>query len=303
MATGARVAARVAIAWLATWLLGWTLLELAADPPAVVAARAGSALPPDGGRAGRDQVVARVAAELDLDGGGLARTGRALVRAAILAPGPSWRDRRPAGAIARAHAGATLARASAATVLALAAGVLAPLALARRRRAAALVAVGGGLGLSVPLVWLCHLALAVAPTAALSSTMAVVLVAVAPAAVIALHVGAALARADHGPLAVAVRARGASRRRWHAVHALALVAPGLAPLAASTIAFALAASPVVERALALPGAGRTLVAAAAVGDAPVLLTLAAGAAAVVALVGGLGHALARRLDPRLEAGA
>ncbi len=78
------------------------------------------------------------------------------------------------------------------------------------------------------------------------------------------------------------------------MHALALIAPRVAPLAASTLGFTLAASAVVERALALPGAGRTLVAAAAAGDAPVVLTLAAAAAALVALVGGLAARVAAR---------
>jgi ABC-type dipeptide/oligopeptide/nickel transport system permease component len=154
--------------------------------------------------------------------------------------------------------------------------------------------------IAVPLVWLCHLALAIAPTHALSSTAAIAVTALAPAAAIALHLGAQLTRADTSPLAIAIAARGASRRRWHARHALALAAAGLAPLVASTVGFALAAAPVVERALALPGAGRTLVAAAASGDAPVVLTLAGAAAALVALVSGGAQLVARALDPRLE---
>ncbi|MEZ4402717.1 MAG: ABC transporter permease subunit [Kofleriaceae bacterium] len=304
MSAAARVAARVIAAWLLTWLCGWILVELAAEPPARLAARAAGRLPPDDAPvAARDEVIAAQARGFGLDGGPAARTARVVGRALALAPGPGWRDGRPAGVIARHLAGATLARVAAALAVAIAAGALAALALARRRRGGAALAVGAALAIAMPTVWLCQLLLTASPGAALSSTAAVAILAVAPAAVVALHVGTALAALDASPLAIAVAARGASRRRWHAVHGLALIAPGLAPLFGSTVGFTLAASPVVERALALPGAGRTLVAAAAVGDVPVVLTLAAGAAALVALVAGLADLVARRLDPRIAEAA
>jgi peptide/nickel transport system permease protein len=78
-----------------------------------------------------------------------------------------------------------------------------------------------------------------------------------------------------------------------------LAAPRLAPLSATTVGFALGAAPVVERALALPGAGRVLADAAASGDVPVVAALAALAAATVAATAALAHGLARRADPRL----
>lgn len=294
-----QLALRALAAWVVTCVVGWGLVELARDPPAVAAARAAAALPPDDVRdpGARARVVARYARELDLGGGAPARLARAAARALAIDPGVSWRDRRPVGAIVRGGAWATAGRALAAVALALVAGVALALGAGRRGRGA--LALGAGVLLAVPTVWLCQLALTAAPGLATSATLAIVVLAAAPAAAVALHVGAALRTLDGSPLAIAAAARGVGPGRWRAVHALRLVGPGLAPLVPSIAGFVLGASPVVERALAVPGAGQLLVAAAASGDAPVVIALAAGAAAAVALLGGLARVAARRLDPRL----
>jgi|GEM_PF-2670566 len=295
-----RIALRGAVAWVVTCVLGWVLVELARESPALTAARAASALPPDDARdpSARARVVERTAHELALDGAPADRIVRAAGRAVVLDPGVSWRDRRPVGATVRRPAWATVARGGLAMILALIAGL--GLVLAAGRRGRAVVAVVGGALLAIPTVWLCQLALTAAPGLATSATLAVVVLAAAPAAVVALHVGAALRRLDASPLAIAAAARGVGPGRWRAVHALRLVGPGLAPLVPSIAGFVLGASPVVERALAVPGAGQTLVAAAGAGDAPVVIALAAGTAALVAIAGGVAHALAQRLDPRLR---
>ncbi len=295
-----RIALRGLVAWIVTCVLGWGLVELAAEPPALTAARAASALPPDDARdpQARRRVVDRTARELGLDGAPIARLARAAGRAAILDAGASWRDRRPVGAVVGPGARATLGRAVAAVILALAIGVA--LALGAGRRGHGALALGSGALVAIPTVWLCQLALTAAPGLATSATLAIAVLALAPAAVVALHVGAALRRLDASPLAIAAAARGVGPSRWRGVHALRLIAPGLAPLVPSIAGFALGVSPVVERALAVPGAGQTLVAAAGAGDAPIVIALAAGTAAVVAIAGGVAHQLALRLDPRLR---
>jgi peptide/nickel transport system permease protein len=302
MRSSARIAVRALAAWIITWLVGWSLIELANDPPARIAARAAARLPPDevGTTRTRAVIEAAVARDLGLDGGVAGRFARVLGRAVALSPGPSWRDHRPAGQVARRHAGATIGRALLAMMLAMVIGAGGPLLIARRRLVPGVLVIVAGGAVAMPAVWLCQLALATTPAAATSSTLAILVLMIAPAAAIALHVSAGIAQLDRAPLAIAVAARGASRRRWHCVHVARLLAPGLAPLVGSSVGFALGASPVVERALALPGAGQAVILAATVGDAPVLLTLAAATAALVALVAGVAAAVGGMLDPRRE---
>ncbi len=168
-----------------------------------------------------------------------------------------------------------------------------------RRAGGTTLGVVVALALAMPVVWLCHLALAASVSAAGSGTVAVMVLALAPAAVIAAHAQAAVEEMLRSPLAAAIRARGAGEGRLVWVHGARLVAPRLAPLAASTVGFVLGAAPVVERALAVPGAGRMLASAAASGDVPVVAALAALAASAVALTAGAASLVARRADPRL----
>lgn len=293
--------ARVAAAWVVTYVLAFALAELAPGPPAERAARAASRLPDDArGAEARRAVIAAVERELDLGGGAPARLARAARRAVTAELDRSWRDRRPVAEVIAPGVGATGGRAALALALAVGLGLAAGLGAAARGGA-----LGGALGLAIalalatPTVWLCQLALAASPAAAGSATLAVLALAAAPAAVIAAHARVAADELVRSPLAAAVRARGASRTRLVWRHGARLAAPRLAPLLASTVGFALGAAPVVERALAVPGAGRVLAAAAAAGDVPVVAALAALAAAAVAATSVAAAALARRADPRL----
>jgi peptide/nickel transport system permease protein len=281
----------------------------------------------------RRAIVAASEREFALGGGVMARMARATGHAVRLELGRSWRDRRAVGEVIAPGLGATGMRALGALVLALALGVSLGLLATRvaergasapsrgatpgarpsstsaspldvpSRRSGSLGETGVGvlvaLGIAVPTVWLCQLALAGSVRAAGSSTVAVIILAIAPAAVIATHVRGTVEEMLRSPLAAAIRARGASTRRIVWIHGARLAAPRLAPLAASAVGFALGAAPVIERVLALRGAGRTLADAAASGDVPVVAALAALAATVVALTGVFAHLAARAADPRL----
>ena len=292
---------RVALAWVLTYVLACALSELAPGPPAERAARAAARLP-DEARApeARRAIIATVERELELGGGAAARIARAAGRAATLDLDRSWRDGRPVGDVIGPGLGATGGRALAVLALALALGLAAGLGAAARGGVS-----GGAIGctvapgLAMPTGWVCQLLLAASPSAAGSSALAVLALALAPAAVVAAHARAAVDELIASPLAAAVQARGASRARLVWVHGARLAIPRLAPLAASTVGFALGAAAVVERALALPGAGRTLAIAAASGDVPVVAALAALAAVAVAATAALAQALARLADPRL----
>jgi peptide/nickel transport system permease protein len=315
---------RAVLAWVITYVLAFALAELAPGEMAEQAARAGARLP-DEARApeARKAIVAAVEQDHGLGGGALARVGRAGWRAVTLDLGRSWRDGRPVREVIEPGLGATGGRAAAALVLAIVLGLGAGLGAAALSRVSersfgssersfgtsewsfggAAIGFVVALGLALPAVWLCQLALAGSVEAAGSSTIAALILAVAPAAVIAAHARAAAEEMLRSPLAAAVRARGASERRLVWVHGARLAAPRLAPLMATTVGFALGAAPVVERALAVPGAGRTLAVAAASADVPVVAALAALAATAVALTAALAQVVARRADPRLAEGA
>ncbi len=297
----ARGLVRVALAWVVTYVLAFSLSELAPGAPAERAARAAARLPDDArGHQARRAVIATVERELGLGGGAPARIARAAGNAVTLDLDRSWRDRRPVGDVVGHGLAATGGRAALVCVLAFALGLAAGLgAAARGGVAGGVLGSATALALAIPTVWLCQLALAGAPAAAGSATLAVLVLAAAPAAVIATHARGAGEEFLRSPLAAAVRARGASRTRLIWIHGARLAVPRLAPLAASTVGFALGAAAVVERALAIPGAGRTLADAAAAGDVPVVAALAALAAAAVAASGALAHGLACWADPRL----
>jgi peptide/nickel transport system permease protein len=296
-----RGVARVALAWVLTYVLACALSELAPGPPAERAARAAARLPDDArGAEARRAIIAAVERELELGGGAAARVMRATGRAVTFDLDRSWRDRRPVGEVIAPGLASTGARALCVLVLALALGLAAGLGgVARGGRFGGAVGLAVALALAMPTVWVCQLFLASSPAAAGSSTLAVLALALAPAAVIAAHARAAVDELLASPLAAAVLARGASRARLVWIHGARLAVPRLAPLAASTVGFALGAAAVVERALALPGAGRTLTIAAASGDVPVVAALSALAAATVAATSALAQLAARAADPRL----
>ncbi len=303
MTGSAAIALRVALAWVLTYVLASGLAELTPGSIAQRAARASGSLPAEDARdpGVRRAIVARTARDLDLDGGTGRRLGRAARRAVTLDLGEAWRDRRPVVDVVGPGLAATGLRALEALLLALLLGGAVGLGAAGRGGVGgALLGGGVALALTMPQVWWCQLVLATwTPAATGAGVLAVVALALVPAAVIAAHVRTQAEEVLASPLAAALTARGMSRTRLLAVHVARLTAPGLAPLAATAVGYVLGASAVVERALAVPGAGRTLADAAATGDVPVVAALAALAAAVVALVAGLASATARRLDPRL----
>jgi peptide/nickel transport system permease protein len=291
----------VLVAAVAAYLLAWSLAELAPAPAAERAARAAGVLPPDdaGSTAVRAALIARAEARFELGGGAAARIGRAALRAIRLDAGASWRD----GAPVAARLGPALAHSAAvagpALVLAIAAGLGAGLVGgmgARRGGAGPALAAATALALAMPPVWVAQLVIGGGADGALAAAG---VLALAPAAVIAAHVQAAQAGFLASAVATAIRARGASPRRlaWH--HGLRLAIASLAPLAASTAAYLVGATAVVERAFGRPGLGRLAVDAAAAGDVPVLAALAAVAAAVIAALTGAADVAARAADPRL----
>lgn len=302
----AALVARIAAAWLVTYVLAIALAELAPGPVALRAARAGAALPAEDARdpGVRRAIVRRTAVELDLEGGALARLGRATVRAATLDLGVAWRDRRPVRDVIGPGLGPSGLRALEALVVALVLGGAIGLGAAGRGRAVGALAGGAiALGLTVPQLWWCQLAVAGGqPGATAAAVLAVLVLAIVPAAVVAAHVRASVDELLASPLTAALRARGLGGWPLHR-HLIRLVAPGLAPLAATAVGYVLGAGAVVERALAVPGAGRILADAAAAGDVPVVAALAGLAAAMVATCAGVAGALARRLDPRLTEAA
>jgi peptide/nickel transport system permease protein len=298
--SGARVAAgrvvTTAIAALAAYVLAWAIAELAPGSAGERAARAAGVLPPDDAAAGavRAALIARAEERFDLGGGARDRVARAAGRALRLDAGTSWRDGAPVAARIGPALGHSAAVAIPALVLAVIAGVAA--GAGRRRRSAPVLAVAVALALAMPPAWVAQLVLGAGAGGALA---AAAVLALAPAAVIAAHVRAAQAGFLASAVATAVRARGVGDRRlaWH--HGLRLAVASLAPLAASTAAYLVGATAVVERAFGRPGIGRLALDAAATGDVPVLAAVAAIAAAIIAGLTGLADLAARAADPRL----
>jgi ABC-type dipeptide/oligopeptide/nickel transport system permease component len=284
-----RIAATAAL----SFLLAWMLADCAPGGAAERAARAAGTMPPDDApAAARAAAIARAAEVHDLAG--------PWPRLAALDPGRSWRDHRPVTEVLGDALPATARIAGLALVLALAGGAAAGAAMARTRRrvTAAAAGVAVAIAAAVPPAWLALLVFDAAPGA--GELAAAAALALAPAAAVAVQVRAQLAGFLAGPLAAAVRARGASERGVTR-HGLAAAVPALAPLLTSVGAYALGASVVVERAFAIPGLGRVTLDAASRGDAPVLAAVAALAGAVVAALSVIADRLAARVDPRLEA--
>jgi len=283
---------RIVATTVLSFVLAWLLADCAAGSAAERAARAAGTMPPDDAPAAvRAAAIAQAARVHDLAG--------PLPRLAALDPGRSWRDRRSVVEVIGAALPATARIAALALVLAAAGGIAAGAAMARTRRRLASAGAGAAVAIAaaVPPAWLALLIFDAAPGA--GEVAAAAALALAPAAAVAVQVRAALAGFLAGPLAAAVRGRGATERRvtWHG---LAAAAPALAPMLTSVGAYALGASVVVERAFAIPGLGRVTLDAASRGDAPVLAAVAALAGAVVATLSVVADRLAARIDPRLE---
>jgi ABC-type dipeptide/oligopeptide/nickel transport system permease component len=293
-----RRAGTVVLAALLSFAVAWTLGELAGDP-AERAARASGRLPNEdgvGARGVRDAVIAEARNLHDLDGGAATRVARFTARFAIGDWGTSWRDGRPVSAHL-AHWTATFVRVlvalALAALLALAGGVAATL---RPGAVGTAIGVAAAIALAVPPLWLAQIVVGVGG----GDVAAIVVLAIAPAGLGAAHVRRRLVEDGEGPLAIAIRARGASEARVLARHVLVVAAPELLVVLAGLGAYLVGAAPVVERALALDGIGRALTTAAGSGDVPVLAALAGAVGGAVAFLYAAADIGGRAIDRRLE---
>jgi peptide/nickel transport system permease protein len=150
---------------------------------------------------------------------------------------------------------------------------------------------------ALPPAWLAFLLVDAATGSGARTLAAALVLAAAPAAEVAVQVRNSLAGFLSGPLAAAIRARGATERRV-TFHGVAAAAPALTPLLTTVGAYTLGASVIVERAFSLPGLGTLTLDAAARGDAPVLVAVATLAGALLATLSALADALSHALDPR-----
>ena len=297
--------ARAAGAVVLVVLLAWLLVEAAPGEPGEKVARAAGVLPADDGAvpaAARQELLDRLAARHGMDGGLLARMAGRLGDLARLDLGRSWRTGQPARAEAASALGPTAVHAGGALLLSVLLGLALAIASAWRagRRLDRALGALAALVLAVPVAWLGILLLDAAGGQP-SSRLAILALAAAPAFALARHGRAALLEATAEPWAIAARARGVSAARLVAVHALRRAAAELAPLLPVLVGALLGASLVVERLFGIHGLGAQLAAAAASGDAPVLVACAAAAALLVALASLAGDLLARWADPRRRA--
>jgi peptide/nickel transport system permease protein len=213
--------------------------------------------------------------------------------------GAAWRDGQPVATHLK-PAGTSLLRIAAAAVLAVVlALLLAGIVVIWGGIAEGVVSVLAVAGVATPVLWLCHAAVALA--ASPGDAAAVLVLAAAPAALLLQHLRGHLQQFLRSELATALRARGLSLRRLIFRHGLRAALPSVLPVMATTVAYVLGVAPVVERALVLDGAGNAIIAAALVGDVPVLAAFAGVTGLLVAAAMHAARALAEHLDPRERA--
>jgi ABC-type dipeptide/oligopeptide/nickel transport system permease component len=315
----ARRTARAALTLLALAAVSWLCLEAQPGEPAEAAARASGSLPDESRGvppALRRRIVDEAARRHGLDrpaGERFVAFVGGVVRADL---GRSWRD----GGSVRARVGAglpvTLVLVGAGLLVAYLLGVAAGLAAASApgRAADRSMRAIAAIGLALPTAWAALLALRTftagqpwtlfPPSAGWPPSGAWLLplacVSYVAAAAVARHARAGLVEASALPAIVAARARGASKGRALAVHALAISRPPLAALVASLVPHLLGASLVVERAFDLPGLGALLLDSAQHGDAPMLLGAILAGGAIVAIGSIVSDALVAASDPRMR---
>ncbi len=312
----ARRLVRVCAVVAAVAILSWLLAEAAPGSAGERAARAAGVLPPDDGAvpgALRQQLIAQMNRDYDLERPLAARVGSYLCGLARLDLDRSWRDGRPVSTHLGAAALATLLLIAAALLLAVLVGLGAAVACARRPggRADLAVAVAAALALAMPPVWVAIVGLRLFATGQpwswlpaaggggfASAVLPVVTLALVPAFVIARHGRALLVEAVAAPWAVAVRARGASHWRVIVVHGLRAALPALLPLLVIVVAYLLGATMVIERVFAIEGLGGVLIDAAGRGDAPVVVGVSVVAATILATLSAIVDVVGRVTDPR-----
>ena len=296
--------------------LSWLLVEAAPGSAGERAARAAGVLPPDDGAvpaALRQQLIAQMNRDYDLDRPLVARVAGYLGGLARLDMDRSWRDGRPVSSHVGAAAAATMVLIGAALLLAMIVGLAAAVVAAHRPggNADVALAVVAALALALPPVWVAIVGLrwfasgqpfSWLPAAGLDGVASAVLpvftLALVPAFVVARHGRAVLLEALAAPWAVAARARGASQWRVVIVHGLRAGLPALLPLVVIVVAYLLGATMVIEQVFAIDGLGGVLVDAAARGDAPIVVGVCVVAAAILASVSAIVDLVARFTDPR-----
>lgn len=305
---------------IAVAVVAWSCAEAAPGTAGERAARAAGLLAADDSEvAARDRaaIVAAVEREHGLDRGLAVRVAGYLGGLATLDFGRSWRDGAPVRARLGRALGPTLVLVLAALALAVALGLGAALLAVDRGGAVDRgLSAAAALALAVPPAWLGVIALrtfatgapwSVLPTGGLDTLAAGVLpiatLAVVPACFLARFARAELSRALREPWALAVLARGASRRRLVYVHALRASLAGLAAVGVNLVAYSLGASLVVERVFGIRGLGSLVLDASARGDAPVVVGATLVAGALVALASLLADVAVSALDPRAAAAA
>jgi len=318
MGRAVRAVARALAVLVAVAVLAWLCAEAAPGTPGERAARAAGLLPADDSGVSaevRAGIVAEVAHQHRLDRPMIVRLARFVGGLALLDLGRSWRD----GGSVRARVG----RAAAPTLVLVVGALLVAIALGLGIAVAAVERAGSrtdralsglaAIAIAIPPAWIALLALRTfatgspwrwLPTGGFDTLGAAVLpvlsMAAVPAFVLARFARAELLRAERAPWAVAVRARGATRRRVILVHALRASLAGLVAVGTNLVAYSLGASLVIERVFGIHGLGSLLLDASARGDAPVVVGVAVCAGALLALASVGADAAQRALDPRLR---
>lgn len=311
-----RLVVRAAIAACLVSLVSWTLVECAPGSTAYRAAVASRTIEPgDVGTTPEQQTVitAAVAKRHGLDDSFLLRITHNLHGTLRLRFGRSWRDEAPISSMLWKRGGTTLLLAGLALLLAAGLGILGALVSARRPQS--LVdrgwAIYTAIALSVPIPWIALVSIRsfayghpfeLLPPGGLGTPLHWVLpicvLAAAPAAIFWRHARQELGAVAAMPWVLAARATGISDNSLWRRAILRAALPAILALIPAMLAYLIAASVIVERVFVIEGVGELVAIAAAAGDAPVLIAVAAVTAALVSASGSLVDATNRYLDPR-----
>lgn len=298
-----RGVARIALVAVLVSVAATAIVELSPGSAGERAAKAAGVLPADDSHMPselRAQIVSRVADIHGLDASVAARAARRVSNLFCGEFGRSWRT----GAEIRGP----LVRASIRTFTLIGLSLLvalflglasASMVVARGGVSGTVVEIGVALTLVTPPVWLALVLLGLVG-AQLSWPLAVISMAMLPAALVSRHAIAALGTSARAPHAIAARARGVSTGRLVVVHGAREIGASLAALAPGIVGYLIGASMVIERVFGLRGLGNALADAAAIGDAPVVISAVIIAAVAVAATDMLARAVARACDPRLR---
>jgi ABC-type dipeptide/oligopeptide/nickel transport system permease component len=296
--------ARAVLTVIAVAAAAWCLVELGPGRTEERAARAAGLLPVDTSSMSRpqiDAIVAPVARAHRLDRPLLERIAGYVVRVFVLDFGASWRDGNSVGSRLGGATAASAVLVGTALALALALGMGLGVVCAVRPGKTLDVALSAlaAMAFAIPPAWLGMLALRAVPGGSGVGPLAAVTLAIVPAFVLARHARAALVDGSRQPWAIAALARGATRWRVVAVHALAASASPLVSMFPALVAYALGASLVVEQVFGIRGLGWLIADGSARGDAPIVVGGSVVAAGIMSLASAIADSAARSVDPRI----